>query len=168
MLIEDEDEFADRVNGKMIESDIIKVHTMDRETYLKMTFFQYMIANVDWSVSNKHNLSFLQIPGYTRIIPVPYDFDYSGLADTRYAVPASSLPITDVSQRYFMGYFVTEEEALVTAAFFRSKKDQLLKILADFKWLDQKNQESIQTFLLKFFDVMGNEKRLKREFVDKK
>ena len=51
---------------------------MDRELFLKMEFFQYMIANTDWSLSNKHNLELVKVPARDKVIALPYDFDYSG------------------------------------------------------------------------------------------
>ena len=166
LLIEDEEEFASRIGGRVLDRGVVRVSTMDRDAYLKMCFFQYMIANVDWSVANKHNLEFVQSPGFERIIPVPYDFDYAGFAGTHYAVPAPTLPIKDVNQRYFLGFYVTEQEALQTAAFFRSKKEEILQRCADFPMMNDRCHDSIEKYLSNFLDILEDDKRLRREFVN--
>ena len=53
--------------------------------------------------SHEYHLRFLQLPGYERVVAVPYDFDYAGLVNTTYAIPGFTVPIDDVSQRYFLG-----------------------------------------------------------------
>ncbi|NUQ22507.1 MAG: hypothetical protein HUU34_01025 [Saprospiraceae bacterium] len=168
MLIEDDPEFSTRMHAKKIMTETVKTHTLDRETYLKMAFFQYMIANVDWAIHNKHNVSMFFVPGFQKSVPVAYDFDYSGFVSTNYAVPHESVPITSVTQRYFMGQFVTLEEAIKTAAFFQSKKEDILRTCAEYKMLDEKNRQSLEKFLLKFFDVLCDKKKVKREFVTKR
>ncbi|MBL7794595.1 MAG: hypothetical protein JNK77_19835 [Saprospiraceae bacterium] len=168
MLIEDDLEFSSRLHAKKINTETVKTHTLDRETYLKMTFFQYMIANVDWAIHNKHNVSMFFIPGFQKPVSVAYDFDYSGFVSTNYAVPHESVPITSVTQRYFMGQFVTLEEAMKTAAFFQSKKEDILRTCASYYLLDDKNRQSLERYLLKFFEVLDKKKKIKREFVSKR
>ena len=76
-IIEDEEQFAARKNAKIIESGNIRSASLDRSHYLKMVFFQYMIANTDWSIPNKHNVEIVALPGYIRTVAIPYDFDYA-------------------------------------------------------------------------------------------
>ena len=166
LLIEDEDEFAARINGRVLGQGIVRVSSLNRDAYLKMCFFQYMISNVDWSVSNKHNLEIVQSPGFERAVPVPYDFDYAGFTGTHYAVPAPTLPIKNVNERYFLGFYVTETEALQTAAFFRALKEDILQRCANFSLLDDRAHNSIERNLSKFFDVLEDEKKIRREFVN--
>ncbi|MBK8702833.1 MAG: hypothetical protein IPN33_03950 [Saprospiraceae bacterium] len=146
MLIEDDSEFSTRLHAKKIITETVKTHTLDRESYLKMTFFQYMISNVDWAIHNKHNVSMFFIPGFQKPVSVAYDFDYSGFVSTNYAVPHESVPITSVTQRYFMGQFVTVDEAMKTAAFFQSKKEDILRTCASYSMLDEKNRQSLEKF----------------------
>lgn len=167
LLIEDEEEFAARLNSRVLGQGIVRVNVLNRDAYLKMCFFQYMIANVDWSVAHKHNLEFVQSPGFEKAVPVPYDFDYAGFIGTHYAVPAPTLPIKDVNERYFLGFYVTEEEAMQTAAYFRYLKEDILQCCARFPLLDERGHASAERYLSKFFEVIEDEKRIKREFVNK-
>ena len=164
-LVKDEEEFAARLNGKILKRSNIRPIILEREPYLKMCFFQYMIANTDWSVSNSHNLEIVAVPGYTKIIAVPYDFDYAGFTDTYYAVPSPTLPINNVHQRYFLGSRVTKEEALATAAFFLSKKEEVFRQCETFGHLDEKEIDTLKKYLERFFELLENEKKVTRNFV---
>ena len=164
-LVEDEKDFAQRVGGKRIKEERIRTIDLERDAYVKMCFFQYMIGNTDWSEPNSHNLQVLELPGYDKLVPIPYDFDYSGFVDTDYAKPRSSLPIEDVEERYFLGKYVTEDEALECAQYYLSKKEQFLQLCLDFGWVDEKPMRSIRTFVTDFFSILEDEEQVLATFV---
>lgn len=165
LLVEEEEEFAGRVNAERVKQERINTIDLERDAYVKMCFFQYMIANTDWSAPNGHNLEILKLPGSDKLAAIPYDFDYAGFVDTDYAIPRSTLPIDNVSQRYFLGKYVTEEEALECAGYYRSKKEQLLQICRGFGLLREKSLESAQEFLSGFFDMLEDEEAVRQAFV---
>ena len=164
-LVEEEKEFATRVNGKRIEKKRINTIDLERDAYVKMCFFQYMIANTDWSAPNGHNLEILQLPGQEKLVAIPYDFDYAGFVDTDYAIPRSSVPIEKVTQRFFLGKYVSEEEALECAEFFLSKEEQILQVCKEFDLLRDKSSEFIQEFLADFFEKLKDEEEVLQTFV---
>ena len=164
-LIEEEGEFAGRVRGKRIKQEKINTIDLERDAYVKMCFFQYMIANTDWSAPNGHNLEILDLPGHDKLVPIPYDFDYAGFVDTEYAIPNSSVPIDKVTQRFFLGKYVTEEEALECAQYFLSKKESLIEICRSFDLLRDKSSDSAEEFLSEFFNMLEDEELVLRSFV---
>lgn len=166
LFVEDEEDFSARLGARVIDTGVIRPSSLDRDAYLKMCFFQYMIANTDWSVPNRHNLETLAVPGFDRLVPVPYDFDYAGFTGTNYAVPYHSLPIENVNQRFFLGYKVTEAEALETAKFFLDRKEELLGRCATFGLLDEREVFSARKYLSTFFDLLENEKKVVRVFAN--
>jgi hypothetical protein len=168
LLVEHNEEFEGRLNGKLIDRGVLTSGGLDRDAYLKMVFFQYMIANTDWAIPNRHNLHTISLPGYSKVVATPYDFDYSGFVDTRYSVPADVLPIKSVTERYFQGVSVTEEEALETARFFLSRKEALMDVCVNFPGLGKQGRKYTTEMLLEFFKVMENEKRVSRDFVTAK
>ncbi|MCO6487802.1 MAG: hypothetical protein J5I98_05250 [Phaeodactylibacter sp.] len=164
-FVEDDKEFAERVKGKRIKEEKIRTVDLERDAYVKMSFFQYMIGNTDWSEPNSHNLQILELPGHEKLVPVPYDFDYAGFVDTDYAKPRSSLPIKDVEERFFLGKYVNEDEALACAQYYLSRKEQLLKVCRDFDLLREKSSRSIQEFVTDFFDLLEDEEKVLQAFV---
>ncbi len=165
-LVEEEEELAARLDGRLLPEGEMRAAALERGFYLKMCFFQYMIANTDWSVANRHNLHFLQLPGYQRVVAVPYDFDYAGLVNTTYAVPASTLPIDDVSQRHFLGERITAEEAMECAGFFLARKDQILGHCRSFSLLREKPRGAVHNLLSEFFDILEDQQLVIRTFAN--
>ena len=64
-----------------------------------MSVFQYMVGNTDWSMVRFHNVEVSRTPRGV-YVPVPYDFDWTGLVSTRYARPNEGLGIRSVRQRF--------------------------------------------------------------------
>ncbi len=164
-LVEEEDEFAARLNGKRVKKSRVNTIDLERDEYVKMCFFQYMIANTDWSAPNGHNLELLKLPDREKLVAIPYDFDYAGFVDTDYAIPRSSIPIENVTQRYFLGKYVTEEEALECARYYLSKKEKLLQICSSFDLLRDKARDSAIESLSGFFEMLEDEEMVRQTFV---
>lgn len=164
-LIEDLGETAARLDMERVRRPAMAPSDMDSAQQNLVEIFQYMIGNTDWSIPNKHNVEMVKVPAVAKVIPIPYDFDYAALVGTPYAVPHESLPIKSIYERYYMGHGVTEPEALSTAKFFMSKKDELMKVVDDFTLLDEKSRSSVKKFLNPFFEMIESEKVVKKTFV---
>lgn len=163
-LIEEEKEFCARLTGKIPSSSRISSRLVDRDAYAKMCFFQYMILNTDWQMSTRHNLEFVQIQGQNKFMPIPYDFDYSGMVGTTYAVPDPSRGIKSVKEPIFLGKDITAEEAQSTAAFFLSKKDTLYAVLEAEEHLSEKELKVIRKRMDYFFSELDNKRIIKNVF----
>lgn len=164
-LLEDEEEMAVRLGAKVAQQGVIRISILERESYVRMCFFQYMIANTDWSIPNRHNIEFVQAPAYPGVITVPYDFDYAGLVGTNYAVPHESLPIKSVGERYFQGHQVTEAEALRARNYFLERKEDIMQKCRALSELHEKAKKPLLRFMDEFFYAIEDEKRMKRIFV---
>lgn len=165
LIIEDEGEIADRVNAKIIETGKVMTGALDKETYMRMVFFQYLIGNTDWSIPNKHNVEMIKVPNVAKVIPIAYDFDYAALVGAPYAVPHESLPIKSIEERYYMGHGVTDADAISTAKFFVEKKEAIYKTVDDCEGLDAKAKSSIKRFFDGAYTLFENEKLTKKNFV---
>lgn len=164
LIVEDESELADRMTAKVIETGKVMPAALDKDIYLRMTFFQYMIGNTDWSIPNKHNVEMIKVPGTAKVVPIAYDFDYSGLVGAPYAVPHESLPIKSIFERYYMAHGVVSEDAKKTAQYFLEKKDALIKVVDDCEGLSDKSKANIKKFLAPFFETIASEKQVIRTF----
>ena len=166
-LIEHEDDFEARLNGKVLVKGKIRPESLYKEEYLRMCFFQYMILNTDWSIWSKHNVEFIKCPDVPLIIPVPYDFDYAGFVGANYAQPHETIPIDHVTVPYFLGKDISEEEALETAAYFLSKKDELYSIVQSFEFQNERSKKVAIGYMDKFYKVLSSEKKIVRTFCKK-
>lgn len=167
IMIEDEESYAQRKNAKVIEKGKLRASGLQRPHFQKVQFFQYMIANSDWSVGNKHNLEMVKIPEFDRVIALPYDFDYSGFVGQDYAVPSPSLPIEDVHQRYFFSYKVTEKEFYAMVDYYKSIEEEVYKLCDQATYMKKGTRKDNKKYLKSFFDLLKNPKRLKSNTIDR-
>ncbi len=164
-VIEDEVEYARKNNAKVINKGKVGASHLDRELFLKMEFFQYMIANTDWSLGNKHNLELVKVPSREKIIALPYDFDYSGFVGQSYAVPHTSLPIKDVNERYFFSYKITEEEFYNTIDYYLSIEEDIYRICDEATYMSEKTIKRNKAYIEDFFDLLRRPERLKPKMI---
>jgi hypothetical protein len=169
ILIEDDKKVAKRFNGKVIERS---VHPLQQEaiTCTQNDFFQYMIGNTDYSSAYQHNEKLLFIN--KTIMPVPYDFDMSGLVDASYAVVSQvqnqKLEITDVKQRLYRGFKRDEIICHQVRNEFLKNKSKILNIVDSFEpsFDDPKAYLQAKNFIDDFFIVLANDAIFKNEILN--
>ncbi|HEX4601968.1 MAG TPA: hypothetical protein VH116_11295 [Gemmatimonadales bacterium] len=123
-FLEDDDRMARRNHARVFGEKGMAQGDLDFEQLGLLAVFEYMIGNTDWSVRGGHNI--VPIRDSTgEIYPVPYDFDWSGVIWTPYAVPDSRLGIRTVRQRLFRGACRTPEELATVFAPFNLQKDAI-------------------------------------------
>lgn len=164
-LIEDEKEYARRKNAKILDKAKINAQHLDRESFVKMEFFQYMISNTDWSLRNRHNLELIKLDSMERVTAIAYDFDYSGFVGQDYAVPHESLPIDNIHERYFFSYPISEGEFRAAASYFLSIEQQVYQLCDEATYMKPKTIEDNKAYLESFFRLLRNPKRLYKEMI---
>jgi hypothetical protein len=124
----------------------------------RYALFQHMIANHDWSMTAGpagdeccHNARLIGALAPAGAMPVPYDFDYSGLVDAPYAAPPDALSINHVTQRVYRGYCIHNAEAYAAAREMRAAQPRLLGVLGQVPGLSARKQQSAGAFLARFF-----------------
>jgi hypothetical protein len=163
-LIEDIDDLAERKNAVEIENNgLLPVH-MKREVMNQLGVFQFMIGNTDWHMPNLHNIKLLKINAENEPVPVPvpYDFDYSGIVNTNYAVPHESLPITTITERYYMGNCMSETEFAVVKENFMEHKDEIIALFAECPILQTFNQKTAASYINDFYAILENDRLVKQ------
>ena len=121
-----------------------------------------MIGNTDWAVPNLHNLKLIKTADIDKMIAVPYDFDYSGLVNTIYAVPHGTLSIKSVRQRLYRGPGCEEDEVNAVIELYRERKADLIETIETCPVTDQKGKESMIKYIEGFFKELENGKQLLR------
>jgi hypothetical protein len=157
-VIEPDEYFAKRLGGVKVSQEKLTQKHITPESMDRMAIFNYMIGNVDWSVPGQHNVVIISQPRSQRPdlgLIVPYDFDYSGIVNTDYAVPHEALPIKSVRERFYMGVCRTEEEFRKSLAQFEDKKDAFYEVIRDFPHLKERSKKDMMTFLDGFFYMFG-------------
>lgn len=159
LLLEPKEELAARINGRWYERETSKTTFLEKYPYKVMAIFQYMIGNTDWAVGNLHNLKLIKVDGLSRLVPIPYDFDYSGIVNTHYAAPHESLPIKLVTQRHYKGKAWTELESEQATALYISQKEAIINLCEQFPHLNKVNTRFLVDFIAGFYQILEHPKR---------
>ncbi len=169
-LIEDIDHLCKRYRGQEVKR---RVHPLQQDglASVRNAFFEYMIANTDFSTKQLHNQKLLFAE--KRIIPVPYDFDMSGLVNAPYAAVTNiqnlSGSISQVTDRIYKGYERERSHLDQVRGEFIQKKPELLKKLTDLQELfeDTAQYREAHDFLLSFFEIIEDDKKFEREIANR-
>ena len=87
IVIEDTDEMAERLGGTEVELMNCALAVTDIKAEALMSAYQLMIGNQDYDCNVCRNVKFVQPDNGGAIIPVPYDFDFTGLVNPSYGRP---------------------------------------------------------------------------------
>ena len=155
-LLEDEEEFVNRRGGELCECMGQPVEAFNGSQERVASMFQYMIGNTDWSLEMKRNVELLRAAD-GKLIPVPYDFDFSTFVSAPYARPNMDVGQKSMRDRVFMGHSTTARDLYSTFSYFRSKKEALLDIVYKFKYLDTETREAMLEYLETFFRIIEKE-----------
>jgi hypothetical protein len=154
-IIEDTDEMAERLGGEECDDCFYTLPgTLDARVADVHAMFQYMIGNSDYSVPVLRNVKLVRHLQTKQLLTVGYDFDFSGLVDAPYAIPASHNGQMVVRQRIYLGTSTSDAAMRQTIGLFLSKRDRLLQRVDRFKLLPVAHRRDAQEYLLTFFDQM--------------
>lgn len=152
--IEPLDLLTKRINAYEVKSTKLSKKIIRPEILDRVAIFNSMIGNGDWAVGNQHNIEVLHIAASDRPdlgIAVPYDFDYSGIVNSDYAVPGDNLDVKSVRERVYLGLCRDKqvfEEALKE---FSDKKDEFYKVILDFPYLKERSKKDMIKYLDSFY-----------------
>jgi hypothetical protein len=164
-LIEEEEQMAKRNNMVSVDQELIRPESIVKDDFLRMSVFQYLIGNTDWSVQYRQNIKLMNVDKPSLPIAVPYDFDHAGIVEAPYAKPAPELKMLSVTERRYRGYCIEDIQIFEpTIELFNSKKDEIYSLYATSTILDEKTIKSTTKYLNSFFATINNSKKLKSEF----
>ena len=149
-LIEDIDDVAHRNQKIECDDKIANQQACSNIELEKLTFFQFMIGNLDWSIPHRHNIKLIVNQNGSLPVPIPYDFDASGFVNTPYAKPPPQSNAISVRSRVFWGLCRPKSGYDDTVSFFKSKKERLLSIVSSFERLSEKSKKSTLKYLESF------------------
>lgn len=160
-LIEDEEGMAARLEGEMLE--VPRAHPdqfQPRQAGL-MYLFQYMIGNTDWSMAGFHNTKVMRIG--TEYLPVPYDFDFSGLVNAPYAGPNPALAHLhdSVRDRVFRGHCSDRIDYDELFGLFQERRESILEMIRTQPALSQRNATTAVRYIEAFYLELDNPERFK-------
>jgi hypothetical protein len=166
-FIEDDDQVAKRHHGEVVER---KLHplAMEDSTSLRHDFFQFMIANTDWSTAFMHNAKLIQLTESKKFIPLTYDFDMSGFVDAPYAEANETLGIASVRERLYRGFCRNPEIVQAIRKEYQDKQQAIMAPLNAYQAsFDPKEYAGMVKYMDEFFAILSNDSKFKLLVTDK-
>ena len=166
-LLEETDAIAARQHGKIMKLKGATVDDLVAQDAALAGVFQYLIGNTDWSISGLHNAELLSVGNTGDVVPIVYDFDFSGAVNTRYATPDPRLRIRTVRQRIYRGYCVPDTVYTPVFALFNAKKDSIYALYSDKigALLEPKITKETLEYFDEFYKTINNPRDAKNEII---
>ena len=174
-FLEDVDDLARR-NGllKVREGDRVPLGRISPRGGGRFGLFNYFIANLDWSMRAGprgepccHNGRLVQPAGGGAYVPVPYDFDFSGLVGAPYAHPPAALSVSSVRVRLYRGYCAHNQGALAAAAELRAKRAEVEQTLASTPGLSPASAQRAMAFLAPMWRQLASDRSVQEAILTK-
>ncbi|MRR20355.1 hypothetical protein EG827_09210, partial [bacterium] len=138
ILIEPDELLESRLNIMEVKSHAVSQRHMYPAMIDRIAIFNYMVSNWDWSVPGQHNISVFTSKNPDeggRGIPVPFDFDLTGVVNAEYAIPPPGIGIETNRDRLFLGICRTREEFYSDLMEFLAKKDEFYSLVNNMPYL---------------------------------
>jgi hypothetical protein len=165
-LLEEPTALAARLGVKMIDQHGARPGDLDPFQDALFGVFEYFIGNTDFSEAGLHNVELFLNPDGV-IMPVAYDFDFSGAVNARYATVDSTLPIPNVRQRLFRGYCTDAASYAKAFAVFQEKKAEIYALYSDSigKLMDSGKVKETLRYFDDFYETINDRRSAKRSII---
>lgn len=165
-FIEDLDRFAERTDS-FEKRKFFTPFDLDKDSYIKMTLFQYMVGNKDWFVTSAHNINIMQPNDSARMpFAVPYDFDFAQFVDAHYSKP-KGVPEENLSKRkVFRGICLPLNEYEKAFDFFELLKPSFKEVVKRKKYTSFETRVTSLEHIDYFYNVINSKELTKTEIFD--
>jgi hypothetical protein len=168
-IIEDDDDMAERNGWEILEIPIVSPHAVDQQQVNLVEVFQFMIGHTDFSAfavqegedqccHNGRLVGSMAGPVY----PVPYDFDFAGLINARYAEVAPGINARSVRQRVYRGVCHPDETLQETIRRFVEKKDEIYQLFQNQQGLEDRQKQQAIDYLDEFYEIITDPGQTRR------
>jgi hypothetical protein len=166
-FLEDLKDLAKRNECTEWKKGKLNTELTNRKQMTVVAIFQYMIGNTDWSVPVTHNTRLIlsKKDTLTRPFVIPYDFDYSGLVNTFYAIPDEQLHTETVRERVYRGFPRNEAELNEVIDIFKKQKENIYSTINNFNLLTQGTKKEMTEYLDEFYKIINDQGEVKSVFI---
>ena len=154
-LLEDPDEMAERGGGTEFGDSLgLTPNRYVPAAEARHALLQYLLGNGDWSLDLRRNVKLVELPD-GQLIPVGYDFDFSGWVGAPYASPSREYGQQSIYQRVYLGYQQSDRTLGEVVQSFRSHRRELLRLIGGFDLLSEQERTVLQRFVKRFYDELN-------------
>jgi hypothetical protein len=154
ILLEDTDEMAARFDGTECDDCFNPApEELDPLAENMHAWFQYLIGNVDYNLAVAQNLKLVTRQDGKRV-PVPYDFDFSGLVSAPYASPNGQLGQVTIQDRVFIGQYASDAIMAHNIRQLALKRPAIEAAIAKAPLLSASTREATQKYIEEFYATL--------------
>lgn len=164
-LIEDAEAMAARSGGELLEMNTLRAAIYDPEPAARLAVFEFMVGNTDFSIQVFHNVELLRL-GDGRFLPVPFDFDFTGLVNARYARPDPQLRSGSVRYRIFRGFCRSTVDYDALYEEFRGIRDEVFSIARGIDGISEETLGDDIEYLEEFYEVINDPEEARNKITD--
>jgi hypothetical protein len=169
-FIEAEDAMAARNGWEVLTVRQVLPDQMDQEQLILFELFQFFMGNTDWDPFHTeggreyccHNTVLVGTMAGP-VLPVAYDFDWSGVIAAPYAKPAQVLGIRSVRQRRYWGVCRPEEDVAAVFPRFNEQREAIYALHRGQEGLDPKRLEDMLEYYDDFYEIINDARKADRE-----
>ncbi len=155
-IIESTKELAARLGAEELENGkgMHRDH-LDNVAEVNNALFQYLISNGDYSLPMHRNVKLFRLATTGLIVPVGYDFDFSGWVGAPYASPSPEIGQKSIFHRVYLGYAHDDKLMYDTGKAFFEQRRAILQLVSDFEPLPENERVSLRRFVRRFYDELA-------------
>jgi len=162
-LLEDGKDMAERNEGELLGLKSVPYDKLDQHHFALMCMFNYMMLNTDYSIPIVHNVKLVSIDHFKPPIPVPYDFDWSGIINIPYDSPFAKGTSRFPDRRY-KGPCIKRKERQMVFTEMIAGRESLYKLYSDFPYLHEDMRARSLQELRMFYIILGSQELVRQEF----
>jgi hypothetical protein len=167
-LIESDERMAERNRATYVEAEGMRPQYADGGHAVIVDVFSYMIGNLDWSTVLFHNAVLIRTED-ARFLAVPYDFDFAGVVNARYAnePPALADRVRSVRERLYRGFCRPELRFETISPLFLAQRGAIEGLYRTFTlYAEPGHGDEALEYYEEFWSVVGDEGEFEDEILD--
>lgn len=167
-VIEHKDRLARRLGLELMSVAKVAPSAHDPASAALAELYQYLISNTDFSFLAGpagddccHNaVLFSNAAG--KVVPIPYDFDVSGLVDAPYALPPDGLGQRRVTDRKYRGLCRATEYLDAAVDNMQSNRKAIYALVDELEGLSDRTRREVVRFIDEFFADLDSPKSFEK------
>ena len=158
-LIEPVEMLLERTNSTEMENVEITFEEIEKDFADRIAMFEFMIGNSDWFLPLIHNVRLVKRRDQqgAKLIPVPYDFDYSGFVNADYAIPRSELNLETIRDRAYFGPCRYYEGYRGVLDEYIGHRKEISGLIKKFKYLEYGERRDVKGYVDSFYSLYRKE-----------
>jgi hypothetical protein len=171
-MIEDKDQVAKRIGLDVNETPKTEVRFLEARHLNLTSLYQYLIGNTDFSPIRAapgepccHNYVLFGAEKGS-ILPIPYDFDMSGIVDAPHSAPSLNFKLRNVRERLYRGRCDNNEHIAASIQAFVERKSGIYELVTSNEFYRDKTRNETLRFLDEFYQTIEDPRRVQSELID--